>query len=278
MVWPTATHNRSPVPGGKSALRCYVPRALGEETATSVHPPRRLRGAWSRAAPFVAIAAIASGVAACGSEPRQDADEPSGDFPTEVTAARFATDQRLAETNDLTLDVKNSGDESIPDLAVTIYTGDQKAGGPFEVRSDQPGLADPNRPVWILENEFPKCVTDAGYKLQPDSDTRCVSPLEAQTKGGLEKAQSAGAEAAQTDTFSFGTLEPNDEIEMVWQLTPVVAGTYTVHYELAAGLNGKAKAVTRDGGPVEGEFVVTINDKPPKASVSGNGKVIVQGD
>jgi hypothetical protein len=226
---------------------------------------------------LVAVAAIASGVSACGSEPRQDADEPSGDFPTEVTAAKFATDQRLAQTSDLTLDVKNAGDETIPDLAVTIYTGDQKAGGPFQVRSDQPGLADPNRPVWILENEFPKCVSSASYKLNPDSDARCVSPVEAQTEGGLDKAQSAGAEAAQTDTFSFGTLEPNDDIEMIWRLTPVVAGTYTVHYELAAGLNGKARAVTQDGGAVEGEFVVTINDKPPKASVSGNGKVIVQG-
>jgi hypothetical protein len=277
MVWRSATDNRRRATAGKSLLRWYVPGALGEETATSAHPPRRLRGAWSRAAPFVVIAAIASGVSACGSEPRQDADEPSGDFPTEVTGAKFPTDQRLTETTDLTLDVKNSGDESIPDLAVTIYTGDQKAGGPFQVRSDQPGLADPNRPVWILENEFPKCVSSAAYKLNPDSDARCVSPLEADTKGGLDKAQSAGAEAAQTDTFSFGSLEPNDEIEIVWRLTPVVAGTYTVHYEMAAGLNGKAKAVTQDGGPVEGEFVVTISDKPPKASVSGNGKVIVQG-
>ena len=224
-----------------------------------------------------AFAAILLGISACGSEPRQDEEEPSGNFPVEVTAAKFATDQRLAQTKDLRLDVTNVGDKSVPDLAVTIYTGDEKAGGPFQVRSDQPGLADPNRPVWILENEFPKCVTDAGYKLEPDSDTRCVSPLEAKSSGGLDKAQSAGAEAAQTDTFSFGPLEPNDEIEMVWRLTPVVAGTYTVHYQLAAGLNGKAKAVTKDGGPVEGEFVVTVTDKPPKASVAGNGAVVEGG-
>jgi hypothetical protein len=225
----------------------------------------------------MALAAIALGISACGSSPRQDVDEPSGDFPVGVTAAKFATDQRLAETSDLRLDVSNVGDKPVPDLAVTIYTGDQKAGGPFQVRSDQRGLSDPNRPVWILENEFPKCVSSAGYKLEPDSDARCISPLEAKSEGGLDKAQSAGAEAAQTDTYSFGELQPNDEIEMVWRLTPVVAGTYTVHYELAAGLNGKAKAVTSNGGPVEGEFVVTISDKPPKASVNGNGDVVVQG-
>jgi len=60
-------------------------------------------------------------------------------------------------------------------------------------------------------------------------------------------------------------------------VTPVVAGTYTVHYELAAGLNGKAKAVTSDGGPVGGEFVVTISDKPPQTSVAANGDVVTQG-
>ena len=46
-----------------------------------------------------------------------------------------------------------------------------------------------------------------------------------------------------------------------------------MHYELAAGLNGKAKAVTQDGGPVEGEFVVTITDKPPQARVNSAGEV-----
>jgi hypothetical protein len=232
-----------------------------------------LRAGWA-----IAVLALAVGVSACGDDaPRQDADEPSGEFPVEVTAAKFALDQSLAETTDLTLAVANAGDEAIPDLAVTIFTGDAMAGGPFQVRSDQPGLADPNRPVWILENQFPKCVTDAGYKLEPSSETRCVSPLEADSPGGLDKAQTAGADVAQTNTYSFGTLEPSDEIEMIWRLTPVVAGHYTVHYELAAGLTGKAEAVTPDGGSVDGEFVVTIDDTPPEASVAANGEVVNKG-
>jgi hypothetical protein len=220
---------------------------------------------------------LASGLAACGGGERQDVDEPSGDFPVEVTSAKFPLDQRLAETSDLQLSVKNSGDESVPDLAVTIYTGDQKAGGPFDTRSDQPGLADPNRPVWILENEWPKCISSAGYKLEPNSAARCISPTEANSGNALSNGQSAGADVAQTNTFAFGELRPGDQIDMIWQLTPVEAGTYTVHYEFAAGLNGKAKAVTNDGGPVNGDFVVTISDKPPKASVSSNGDVVVQG-
>jgi hypothetical protein len=199
---------------------------------------------------------LATGLVACGDDDRQDVDEPEGEFPVEVMEAKFPTKQRLAQTSDLRLAVSNIGEETVPDLAVTIFTGDEKAGGPFDIRSEQPGLADPNRPVWILENEYPKLVT-AG--LQPAE---------------FDEAPTAGAEAAQTDTFSFGPLAPGDATEIVWRVTPVEARTTTVHYEIAAGLHGKAKAVTADGSPVEGEFVVTITDKPPKTCVNDAGKVV----
>lgn len=212
------------------------------------------RGVRARGVAVAVLAIIASGASACGDDAeRQDADEPAGDFPVEVTSAKFPTDQRLAQTSDLELEIENAGDEDVQDLAVTIFTGDQPSSGSFSVRSEQPGLADPNRPVWILENGFPKLVTP-------------------QVKD-LETAPPAGAEAAQTNTFSFGAVPPGESKDIVWRVTPVQAGTYTVHYELAAGLNGKAKAVTRDGGPVEGEFVVTITDKPPQARVNSAGEV-----
>lgn len=237
-------------------VRWYVARALGEETAISVRPLQHSRPRRARIA-SVAAAALAVALASCGGDKqRQDADEPSGDFPVKVSSAKFATDQRLAETNDLTLEIENVGDEAVPDLAVTIFTGDQKAGGSFSVRSDQPGLADPNRPVWILENGFPKVAKPGESNAQ------------------LDAAAPGGAEAAQTDTFSFGPLDPGDSRDLVWRVTPVVAGTYTVNYQLAAGLNGKAKAVTNDGGPVEGEFVVTVSDKPPEARVDDAGNVV----
>lgn len=202
--------------------------------------------------------ALAAGLVACGDDDRQDVDEPEGDFPVDVAEAKFPTKQRLAQTSDLRLAIENVGEETVPDLAVTIYTGDEKAGGPFDVRSEQPGLADPNRPVWILENEYPKLLTPG---LDPDE---------------LDDAPSAGAEAAQTDTFSFGPVAPGETKDIVWRVTAVEPGTYTVHYELAAGLHGKAKAVTADGGPVEGEFVVTITDKPPKTCVGDSGEILRQ--
>ncbi len=206
------------------------------------------------------IAALSVALSACGDDKeRQDANEPEGDFPVTVNAARFPTDQRLAQTSDLRLEVENTGSDQVPNLAVTVWTGDEKGGGSFNVRSDQPGLANPNRPVWILESGYPKLASS------PDED---VADLDAAAPGG--------AEVAQTDTFAFGPLEPGESKDIVWRVTPVQAGTYTLHYEFAAGLDGKAKAVAEDGSPVEGEFVVTITDKPARATVGANGEVEIE--
>jgi len=254
----SATPNREVAnaasPVGRDGM---LPRALGEEIATRTRPTGPVR---IRLLIPLAIALLgALGLAACGGgDERQDADEPSGDYPVDITEAQFPARQRLAETSDLRLAIENVGDESVPDLAVTIWTGDEKASEPFSVRSDQRGLADPTRPVWILENEYPKLL-----ELGVD-------------RSELDGEPTAGAAAAQTDTFSFGPLGPGESKDIVWRVTPVTAGTYTVHYELAAGLQGNANAVTVDGGPVEGEFVVTISDEPPRARVDDQGRVITR--
>ena len=231
---------------------------MGEETAISDRRLPNRRRARVRAVSLGAFATLAIGLSACGGGDRQDASEPSGNFPVAVKAAKFPTDQRLAQTSNLQLEVQNTGQKQVPNLAVTIYTGDHESAGSFSVRTDQPGLADPNRPVWILESGFPKVLEPGESKKQ------------------LESAPTAGADAAQTNTFAFGPLDPGDSKTMVWRLTPVEAGTYTIHYELAAGLNGNAKAVGEDNHPVSGEFVVTITDKPPKATVNGSGQVELQ--
>jgi hypothetical protein len=220
----------------------------------------RKRGAQARIAIALALTGMVVGLSACGGSDgeRQDAGEPSGKFPMQVNTAKFPARQRLAQTSDLELAVENIGDEQVPDLAVTICLDSCDADGAFSLRSDQAGLANPNRPVWILEEDFPK-LGGPGISAQD-----------------LDEEPTAGAEAAQTNTFSFGGVAPGDEVNPVWRVTPVRAGTYTVHYEIAAGLTGKAKARTADGSPVEGSFVVTISDRPPKATVDPSGDVVIE--
>jgi hypothetical protein len=215
-------------------------------------------------------ALLTVGFASCGGGSRQDVNEPEGSFPVSIVSADFPSRQKLAENTNLTLAVENSGDTAIPNLAITIFTTSSAstgesttttgtttgnantqelptAQGSFSVRSTQEGLAIPFRPVWILEEGFPKYEGEAA---------------------------SAGAEAAQTDTYAFGELPPNQTKRIVWNVTPVQAGTYTVHYRVAAGLEGKAKAVTADGSVPEGEFVVRISSAPPQTRVNDAGQVV----
>ena len=248
-----------------------LPAPLEESASTALAVRAR-----KRVGVAIAVALTAAGVASCGGGGRQDATEPEGNFPVQIVNANFPSKQQLAQNTNLTLSVANTGDKTIPDLAITIFTssnastggtgsstgttstGTSTSGssgggslpevqGAFSVRSEQQGLAIPFRPVWILEDGFPK--------------------LAGQTA-------SAGAEAAQTDTFSFGSLAANQRRDMVWNVTPVQAGTYTVHYRVAAGLQGKAKAVTADGSIPEGEFVVRISSAPPQTRVNDSGQVV----
>ncbi|MGZ8667406.1 MAG: hypothetical protein ACXWZM_09900 [Solirubrobacterales bacterium] len=241
------------------------------------------------------VAVCSVGLAACGGGERQDEDEVEGEFPVEITGAEFPAKQSLAIQTELLLSVENTGEETIPDLAVTVFTvadpdesvdevdasaaedeegsADEQAtdpeatvsasgeptmaGGPFSVISQQQGLAIPSRPVWILEQGFPRLV---GSEPGP--------PPSGELSG------TGGAKAVQTNTFAFGPVEPDQTLDLVWQVTPVQEGTYTVSYRIAAGLQGNAVAVTDDGSVPEGEFIVQISDAPPQTRVNDSGEVV----
>ena len=210
-------------------------------------------GATTRIVYGLAILGLTVGAAACGGGERQDENEQEKDFPVDAVP-RFPLEQRLAQTADLQLEVENIGEETIPNLAVTIFV-DEGADGPFSVRLEQSGLSSPSRPVWILEDGYPKEVTPA---TDPDE---------------LDDEPPGGATVAQTNTFAFGPIGPGESKRIVWRVTAVREGTYTIHYQLAGGVDGRARAVTADGKPFRGERVVTVTDKPPKARVNDAGQV-----
>jgi hypothetical protein len=216
-------------------------RGTGEESRRT-----RLR----RASAGLVVGSLCVAAAGCGGGgERQDANEPEGKFPVDIVTAQFPTRQRLAETSNLRLGVKNTGDKTIPTLAVTISIAGKEGENsvrPFSIRDPQPGLAVPDRPVWILENDYPRL---AG------------------------SSEPAGAQTANEKTFDFGPLEKGKTVEAVWRVTAVKAGNYTLTYQVDAGLNGLAKAVTADGKPV-GSFVVEISDVPPQTTVNDKGEVV----
>jgi hypothetical protein len=179
------------------------------------------------------MAACAALVAGCGGgdDARQDADEPSGTWTVDVVKAQFPRSQRLAEQSTLKISVRNTADKAIPNLAVTVDS--------FSARSEQPGLADAQRPLWIVDD----------------------SP-----RGGT---------TAYTNTWALGKVAPNQTKTFEWKVTPVRAGTHKVSYRVAAGLDGKAKARLDGGEQPAGTFTVKVSDEPSQARVDPEtGEVI----
>jgi len=192
---------------------------------------------------LAAGAAALVALAGCGGgKESQDADEPEGNFPVEIVKASFPTKQRLADQSQLEITVRNAGDRPVPNVAVTVQgdrTGSSASAAAFAEASEQQGLADPSRPVWILDDG---------------------------PRGGT---------TAYVNTWALGRIGVGQTKTFRWRVTAVKPGTHTVTYRVAAGLNGKAKAVLRGGREPAGQFTVAISGKPADARVGAGGEVIV---
>lgn len=195
-------------------------------------------------------AALALSVAACGGESSSDSDEPAGAYEVEVTTAKFPTRQRLGETTLLRLGVRNTGDKALPALTTTFEIKKEEGESssiPFAIRSPEPRLAQPDRPVWVLSARYPKL---AGETIP------------------------AGAETSSKKTYDFGPLQPGETTRAVWKLNAVRTGKYTLVYEIGASLGGRARAESAAGVEPGGSFTVRITEVPPETIVTDSGEVV----
>jgi hypothetical protein len=189
-------------------------------------------------------------LAGCGDE-RQDEDEPSGEFPVEVVEARFPEEQKLAKRSDLVITLRNAGDETIPNIGVTVD------GFNYRKRDDAQ-LADPERPVFAV-NGVP--VRIAGFPESKDATPR-------------------GCDTAYVNTWACGPLRPGREQRFRWSVTAVRSGNYRLDWRVNAGLYGKARAVEPGGGDraPSGSFAGTISDDAPDVRIADDGRTIISGD
>jgi hypothetical protein len=201
-----------------------------------------------------AVALLSLSIGACGddssSSSSSDGEDAAGPFRVKVVKAEFPTKQRLGQTSLLEIGVRNSGRETIPSLTATVsIAGEQGEASslPFGIRSPEPGLAQPDRPVWVLSEKYPKLA---------DSD------------------ESAGAENASRKTFVFGPLKGGESTEAVWKLTASRTGTYKILYAIGAGLSGEAKTETAGGVEPGGSFAVRITEVAPETIVTDSGEVV----
>ncbi|MBA2513036.1 MAG: hypothetical protein H0V26_01735 [Solirubrobacterales bacterium] len=196
-----------------------------------------------RAAAVATFALAATGAAGCGGSERQDANEPRGTFEVEVVQASFPRRQAVAQRSTLRVQVRNQGDRTAPNVALTVKTQSRRPGGAnsaFGQAVEDPRFADHERPVWIV---------DAGP---------------------------GGGETAYTNTWALGRLAPEQTKTFAFRLTAVEPGSYRVGYEVAPGLNGRARRAR--GTRASGTLKVSIDDKPVDARVGDDGEVIRTGD
>ena len=172
-------------------------------------------------------------VSACGGGgERQDADEPEGSYRIQVVEAKFPEQQSLAKRSTMEIKVKNVDSKTIPNVAVTVKS--------FDVRKDDPTLADPRRPQFVVNN----------------------GPR--------------GGDTAYVGTSALGPLKPGQTKTFRWDVTAVMAGRYNVKYSVSAGLDGKAKAVLAGGGAPTGSFKGEVSAEAPEARVADDGKTVVR--
>ena len=81
---------------------------------------------------------------ACGGDERRDAGARGGTYTVRVERSSFPAQQRLARATALILTVRNTGEEEIPDLVVTVRGFSDRSGGSRD--------ADLGRDLWIVDD------------------------------------------------------------------------------------------------------------------------------
>jgi hypothetical protein len=183
---------------------------------------------------IAAAALLAASISGCGGGEAQDANEPTGNYEVAITKVSFPRKQGLGETSRLVITVQNTGQSEVPDITMTVNG--------LNYRRTEPGVADPIRPVWVIN----------------------AGPINGTT--------------AYVNTWALGPLAAGAERSFIWSLSASQPGTRTLEYRAGAGLNGKARAVTADGGVPAGTRIVNVTRRPQDSSVDpATGQVVQQG-
>ncbi len=160
------------------------------------------------------LVAFSLAVGACGQD-KQDANEATGKYKVDVLSASFPGRQSLAEQSTLKITVQNKDARTIPNLGVTVDG--------FYQRREDATLADPERPVWIVN--------------QPPFNST----------------------SALANTWTTGPLRAGGTRTLRWNVSALRAGTYNPRSRVNAGVDGQATAESFDGRPATGSFTVRIS-------------------
>ncbi len=160
-----------------------------------------------------------------------------GTYTVDIPSASFPALQRLNSNSEMRVAVRNTGDRTIPNVAMSVSTNNEGTSAPaFAKRDPQRGLASPYQPVWVVD----------------------VGPINGDT--------------ALANTATLGPLEAGATKTFIWRVHPVRTGDFTLQWKVAAAtLGGEVQFAS--GKPAKGEFAVTIDGQPAQATVKPDGLV-----
>lgn len=104
-----------------------------------------------RACAAFAALILAFAISGCGGGERRDAGVADDVYSVDVVRAQFPARQHLADKPTFVMTVRNTGDKTIPNLAVTLHGFTERSGGPAQ--------ADNRKLVWLIDAEPPGSVT-----------------------------------------------------------------------------------------------------------------------
>jgi hypothetical protein len=197
----------------------------------------------------VLVGACAAALASSCGAARQDSAEPKVAVTMQVIRAAFPAKQAVAKPTAFELRVRNASHRTAPNVAVTLDS--------FDYAERFPELADPRRPVWVIER-------GPGAIAKPPVESEEISPP-------------GGGQTAYVNTWALGPLAAGATQTFRWLVAPVKPGTHTVHFTVAAGLAGKAEARLASGGGVQGQLTADIAPAPTARQVDPNTGRVVPG-
>jgi len=163
------------------------------------------------------------GLAACGDDQQAKKTET---VKLELVGASFAPLQKLAKEETMRITVRNPTSKTIEQVTATVSPGDTAGtGSGFDTRSADPGVADPSRPIWVVD-EAPK----NGVTADP-----AVTRL--------------------------GPIAAGKSASFTWKLMPVRPGTYKLRWTVGGNLTNQVRVTDQQGDPISGTFPVRISDR-----------------
>ena len=200
-------------------------------------------------------------ISACGGGQNQAASRAQRKLPGRGEHRQLPRLQRLSQHTHLVITVRNAGSKAIPDVAVTICNVTCAYPAPKGEGSSSAGVRGRHQPDLPGQSVAPA----VGHRAS-SRPLRLQLPERRAGRGGDRLRQHLGP----------GAPGPGQTARFDWAVTAVQPGRHVVAWQVAAGLNGKAKAVLSNGAAPHGSFAVEMSTAPAQSYVNNNGQIVTK--